>query len=107
MNKKSSRAVTLREYVAEVLKNAVYEKGDVLNVIVDEAPGLPGCVTQGTTIEQARENLIDAIEVWVMAGLRSGDDPPVINGCRLAITVSPRGGQRGNAQSRLASRAGT
>jgi hypothetical protein len=30
MSKKSPRPVTLREYVAEVLKNAVYEKGEVL-----------------------------------------------------------------------------
>ena len=48
-------------------------------------PDLPGCVTQGDTFEEAREGLVDAIEVWLMSGLRNGEDPPVVNGCRLAI----------------------
>jgi predicted RNase H-like HicB family nuclease len=79
------RQGSLAEYVAEILKNAVYEKGEQLDVIVAEAPDLPGCVTQGESVEEARENLVDAIEVWLMSGLRSGEDLPVVNGCRLAI----------------------
>ena len=106
MNKKSSRAVTLRQYIAEVLKNAIYEQGETLDVIVAAAPDLPGCLTQGETIEQARENLIDAIEVWVMAGLRDGKDPPTVNGRRLAISASPKGRERGKAQSRIPARTG-
>ncbi len=97
--RKKIRKGTLGDYVAEVLKNAVYEKGEQLDVIVAEAPDLPGCVTQGETVEEARENLVDAIEVWLMSGLRSGEDPPVVNGCRLAITASPR--KRPNAQTRI------
>ena len=42
-----------------------------------------------------RINLVDAIEVWPMSGLRSGENPPVVNGCRLAITVA------GNTESIL------
>jgi predicted RNase H-like HicB family nuclease len=87
---KSQREATLAEYRAEVLRNAVYEPGEELDVIVAEAPDLPGCMTQGNTFEEARENLIDAIEVWLMSGLRSGEDPPVVNGHRLAITAGPR-----------------
>ncbi len=97
MSKKSPRRVSLPEYLAEILKNAVYEKGEQLPVIVAEAPNLPGCLTQGATFEEARENLVDAIEVWLMSGLRSGEDPPVVNGCRLAITSAPR--KHGHAQS--------
>ena len=97
MSKKSPRGVSLRDYVAEVLKNAVYERGEQLDVIVAEAPDLPGCLTQGATIEEARENLVDAIEVWLLSGLRSGEDPPVVNGRRLAITAVPR--RHGDAQS--------
>jgi hypothetical protein len=33
-----------------------------------------------------------------MSGLRSGEDPPVVNGCRLAITAAPR--RPGHAPSR-------
>jgi predicted RNase H-like HicB family nuclease len=99
--KKKKRLATLAEYVAEILKNAVYEEGEQLNVIVAEAPDLPGCVTQGGTFEEARENLVDAIEVWVMSGLRSGEDPPVVNGCSLAITDSPRRRTSARAQPRV------
>jgi hypothetical protein len=97
MSKRFSRPVSLRHYVSEVLKNAAYEKGEKLEVIVAEAPDLPGCLTQGASFEEARENLVDAIEVWLMSGLRSGQDPPVVNGCRLAITASP--GRNANARS--------
>lgn len=90
MRKKSAPPRNLADYIVEVLKNAVYEKGERLDVIVAEAPDLPGCITQGATFEEARENLVDAIEVWLMAGLRSGEDPPVVNGCRLAITMAPK-----------------
>lgn len=103
MRKKSPRRGSLSEYMAEILKNAVYEKGEQLNVIVAEAPDLPGCVTQAASFEEARENLVDAIEVWLMSGLRSGEDPPVVNGCRLAITTVP--GRPGNAQSQTRSKA--
>jgi predicted RNase H-like HicB family nuclease len=98
MSKKTPRPGSLQDYIAEILKNAVYEKGEHLDVVVAEAPDLPGCLTQGANFEEARENLVDAIEVWLMSGLRSGEDPPVVNGCCLAITKSPR--KPGNAQSR-------
>lgn len=101
MSTKSPRRVTLREYIAEVLKNAVYEKGEVLDVVVAEAPDLPGCLTQGATFEEARENLVDAIEVWLMSGLRSGEDPPVVSGRHLAITTSPRRRARASSQTRI------
>ncbi|MBI1929985.1 type II toxin-antitoxin system HicB family antitoxin [Candidatus Poribacteria bacterium] len=97
MNRKSPRRVALREYVAEVLKSAIYEKGEVLDVVVAEAPDLPGCFTQGASFEGARENLIDAIEVWILAGpalrdprkrdLQSGEELPVVNNYQLAITM--------------------
>jgi predicted RNase H-like HicB family nuclease len=101
MPKKPPRDGSLSEYVAEVLKNAVYEKGEQLDVIVAEAPDLPGCVTQAATFEEARENLVDAIEVRLMSGLRSGEDPPVVNGCRLAITTAPRRPARAHSRPRI------
>jgi predicted RNase H-like HicB family nuclease len=106
MSRKSPRAVTLREYVAEVLKNAIYETGEVLDVIVAEAPDLPGCLTQGDSVEEARENLIDAIEVWIMAGLQSGEEMPIVNGCRLAITLTNGGLPRAKTQPRVPTRVG-
>lgn len=100
MRKQSSRRGSLSDYIAEILKNAVYEKGEQLDVIVAEAPDLPGCLTQGATFEEARKNLVDAIEVWLLSGLRSGEDPPVVNGCRLAITTAPRRPPHAKSQPR-------
>jgi hypothetical protein len=45
--RKRARRDSLADYVAEILKNAVYEKGERLDVIVAEAPDLPGCMSQG------------------------------------------------------------
>ena len=101
MRKKPPRRASLADYIAEVLKNAIYEKGERLNVVVAEAPDLPGCLTQGANVEEARENLLDAIEVWVMSGLRSGEDPPIVNGCCLAITATPRKRNDGQPKSRI------
>jgi predicted RNase H-like HicB family nuclease len=33
-----------------------------------EVPALPGCLTQGETTDQIRENLLEAIELWFEAG---------------------------------------
>ncbi len=33
-----------------------------------EVPALPGCSTQGETREEIRENLLEAIELWLEAG---------------------------------------
>jgi predicted RNase H-like HicB family nuclease len=81
------KTVTFRKYIIEVLKNAVYEKGESSNVIIAEAPDLAGCFTQGRNFEEARENLIDAIELWVTVGLKKGEKMPIVNGSRIAADV--------------------
>ncbi len=98
MGRRAPREATLREYLAETLKNATYEKGEVLNVVIAEAPDLPGCFTQGSSFEEARENLIDAIEVWIMSALQCGEELPVVNGYRLAISAAYGGPQRAQAE---------
>lgn len=82
--------VSFREYVHQVLKNAVYEIDNSLgNVpcVVAESPDLQGCFTQGENFEEARENLIDAIELWITAGLKEGEEMPITNGCKLDISA--------------------
>lgn len=85
----SVKYVSLRQYVNAALKNATYERDQSLGdipCVVAEAPDLPGCFTQGESLEEAREDLIDAIELWITAGLRDGEEMPVINGCILATS---------------------
>lgn len=42
----------------------IYERNDA-NWWVAEVPEVPGCHTQGSTIEQARERIIDALSLYV------------------------------------------
>jgi predicted RNase H-like HicB family nuclease len=34
-----------------------------------EVPALPGCATQGETMEEVRANLREAVELWLEAGV--------------------------------------
>ena len=87
------RDVSFHEYVKEILKRAKYTHDEELDVVVAVAPDLPGCMTQATSFEEAREALIDAIELWITIGLREGDEMPVIHDVRLASSSDrPEGG---------------
>lgn len=33
-----------------------------------EVPALPGCATQGETMQELRANLLEAVELWLEAG---------------------------------------
>ncbi len=101
------RLVTLREYVQEALKNAVYEKDTEVGAIAAWVPDIPGCIAQGRNFEEAREDLIDAIELWVLSALMEGDEVPVINGCRLAVAAqrrTERGRSKQKAKARIKTR---
>jgi len=76
--------VGFHEYVKEILRTAEYRKDTDVDCVVALAPGLPGCMTQGDSFEEARENLIDAIKLWLTVGLRDGEELPAINGVKLA-----------------------
>jgi len=79
--------VSLSRYVREALTMAEYRKGSDFDCVVVFVLALPGCLTQGANLEEARSNLIDAIEVWVTAGLRAGEAPPPLNGCVLGVAA--------------------
>lgn len=40
-----------------------------------EVPAMPGCVTQGESIEEIRDNLREAVEGWLDAGESIGNRP--------------------------------
>jgi len=79
--------VGLKEYVKEILKSAEYKKDTEIDCVVAVASILPGCMTQGRNFEEARDDLIDAIELWITVGLREGEDMPVVNGVMLAPSI--------------------
>ena len=80
------RDVSFHEYIREILKRAKYTHDAELDVVVAVAPDLPGCMTQAGSFEEAREDLIDAIELWLTIGLKNNEALPVINGVRLATS---------------------
>jgi predicted RNase H-like HicB family nuclease len=80
------KAVSFREYVRAVMDTATYQPCEDGPGFVALAEALSGCMTQGRTIEEARELLIDAVELWILLVLKDGDSPPVVNGCALALT---------------------
>lgn len=79
--------VGFKDYVKEVLKSAQYVRDAAIGCVVATTPVLPGCMTQGDNFEDARDNLIDAIELWVTVGLREGEEMPEVNGVKLASAV--------------------
>ncbi len=90
--------VGFKEYVREILKTAEYKKDSEIGCVVAIAPVLPGCMTQGDNIEEARDNLIDAIELWITVGLREGEEMPLINGVKL-VTAAERIEKSANTES--------
>lgn len=45
--------------------------------VLAECPDLPGCVSQGKTIAEARRNIADAIEGWLLVHRDLGLPSPV------------------------------
>jgi len=85
------KKVSFQDFVREVLKGAVYKRGKDVECIVAIAPDLPGCMTQGENYEHARENLIDAIELWITSALRDGESIPAVREHELILSrVEPK-----------------
>lgn len=49
-----------------------------------EVPALPGCVTQGETLDEVRTNLSEAIQLWLEAG---DEVPPGLQARVLEVAV--------------------
>jgi predicted RNase H-like HicB family nuclease len=79
--------VSLNRYIKEILIKAEYRKDNEIHCVVGIASILPGCMTQGDSYEETRENLIDAIELWITIALREGEELPVVNDCVLASSI--------------------
>ena len=76
-----------KDYIKEILKTAESKKDEEVGCVVAITSVLPGCMTQGNNFEEARENLIDAIELWLTVGLRERQEIPVVNEVKLVTAV--------------------
>ena len=68
------------------MRQAVIYPGED-NYFIAECPSLPGCVTQGTTREEAIRNIREAIQVYINALTEDGLPIPPENFDTLLVAV--------------------
>ncbi len=77
----------LTKYIEKAMHQAHYEtmeNGNFFGAI----PACKGCWGEGATLEECRQDLIDALESWMMHRLRRGMELPVIDGIDLNINTT-------------------
>ena len=65
------------EYIAAALRRAEYKTIESEEPIFVSVPGLNGAWATGKTIEEARAELIEVIEEWLVLGIKLGHTIPV------------------------------
>lgn len=74
----------IREYIDSAMKQAHYELIDQPGQpYYGEIPGLQGVLAVGTTLEECRSNLEDALDSWLVLGLQMKHEIPEVEGIRL------------------------
>ena len=77
---------SMRAYLKAALACAEYEQ-DEDGLVVASIPNFAGFYSQGESHEEARTNLLDAIEGNVMIALQMGSEIPSIPGVEMKIEV--------------------
>ncbi|MBI2804775.1 MAG: type II toxin-antitoxin system HicB family antitoxin [Planctomycetes bacterium] len=78
----------LTEYISAALHEARYELLPDGEGYYGEIPALPGVWADGPTLELCREELRQALEGWVVLGLRLGHALPILDGINLNAPVT-------------------
>ena len=66
---------------------AIFEKATEGGYVVS-VPALPGCLTQGETFEEAKDNIKDAITGYIEVLREDGDEVPYEHAEHIAATVA-------------------
>lgn len=75
----------IREYLQAAMGKAVFKRIEDQEPVFGEIPVCPGVWATGQTTEECRKRLEEALEGWVLLGVRFGDSLPEIDGLRLEI----------------------
>ena len=75
----------LTEYIRAAMRHAHYEIMED-GRFYGEIPQCPGAWGEGATLEEAREELRETLESWIIVGLRHGDRFEAIEG----VDLNPR-----------------
>ena len=73
----------LTEYIAAAMHQATYELLPDDEGYYGEISALPGVWANGPTLESCREELRQALEGWIVLGLRLGHTLPILAGIDL------------------------
>jgi predicted RNase H-like HicB family nuclease len=72
------------EYCQKALEKAEYKKLED-GTWFAEIQGFRGVWSNGTTVEEARKEIIDVLEEWIIIKLRAGDTIPEVDGLKVEI----------------------
>ncbi|MBO1349327.1 MAG: type II toxin-antitoxin system HicB family antitoxin [Hormoscilla sp. GUM202] len=72
----------LTNYIRAAMSSATYELLDD-GTFYGEIPDCPGVWGNAETLEACREDLQDALEGWIILGLRLGHTLPIVDGIDL------------------------
>jgi antitoxin HicB len=67
-----AQTIFVRDYFVEIEPLPQAEGGGFLATM----PDLPGCMSDGDTVEELQRNIADAIECWIAAAQRLGREVP-------------------------------
>ncbi len=79
-----------QKYIQAALHKAKYKIDKEKNVYIAFVEELPICWGQGATYEDARQELANVIEGWVLLGIQQGDTIPPIGGINLESILHPK-----------------
>lgn len=71
-------------YTGIALRNAHYEMIEN-GRFHGSIPMLPGVWSEGDTLEQCREELLEVLEEWIALAYKRGDTIPVLEGCDINL----------------------
>jgi predicted RNase H-like HicB family nuclease len=75
----------IQQYLQAAMSQARFKRIDNPEPIFGEIPPCPGVWATGETEEDCRRTLEEALEDWVLLGIRLGHSLPEINGVRIEI----------------------
>jgi predicted RNase H-like HicB family nuclease len=79
----------LLEYIQAAMEKAEYEILSDDGSYYGRIPGFKGLWANEKTLEKCRRQLQNALEDWLLIGIRFGDKLPVVNGIRLKLPRVP------------------
>lgn len=74
----------LRAHLDATMRRAKYEILSDDGSYYGKIPGLDGVWANEPTLEACRDELLSALEDWVVLGLQLGDELPEIDGIRIS-----------------------